>query len=254
MNVNNTSINWVAAFNRLFELINQGGDLYFGGSKFLNVVREVNYSVPSYNQYIEERRNSDKSTSRRDYYYDLVMEQNETDRKALFDNILSIIEPLEPQKVAEIKQIIGTSNAQNLVNRVQIPQELWNSDRLVEYIERMDTSIESANYELTLTLAYTCLEGFYKSFIREKIPAQIGLDELNPMSVQIRNYIKGQLNTNGIAYPEPVITLVSTITNAICNARNDFSDSHSGNRAEKWLAVYLRDNVNSLVRLLLNFM
>lgn len=59
------------------------------------------------------------------------------------------------------------------------------------------------------------------------------------MSVQTRNFLKGQLDANGIAYPEQVLILISTVTNAICNARNDLSDSHSRNRAEKWLAVYL---------------
>jgi len=79
------------------------------------------------------------------------------------------------------------------------------------------------------------------------------LTDLTPMAVQIRNFIKAQLDANGIAYPDQVLTLISTVTNAVCNARNNFSDSHSGNRAEKWVAVYLRDNVNSIVKMLLNF-
>src|SRR5690606_30867114 len=110
----------------------------------------------------------------------------------------------------------------------------------------IDTAINEGNYELALTLAYTCLEGFYKSFIREKIPAQINLNELTPMSVQIRNYLRSELDANNIEYPEQVIILISTVTNAVANARNNFSDSHSGNRAEKWVAIYIRDNVNSI--------
>ena len=74
------------------------------------------------------------------------------------------------------------------------------------------------------------------------------------MAVQIRNFIKAQLDTNGISYPDQTLTLLSTVTNAVCNARNNFSDSHSGNRAEKWLAVYLRDNVNAIAKLLMNFL
>lgn len=73
------------------------------------------------------------------------------------------------------------------------------------------------------------------------------------MSKEIRSFIKQELDSNGTQYPEQVLTLISTVTNAICNARNNFSDSHSGNKAEKWVAVYVRDNVNSIVKLLLSF-
>lgn len=245
-------MNWVAIFNRLFEIINTQGDTYYGGTRFLNTIREVNYGVPNYQTYINRRRDQNKSTSRRDYYFDLFMEQPEQDRLQITISILNTVGHLLPEKTENIRQLLGQVQ-QVKGPQVSIPQDLWNADRLIEYLEGMDNAITEENYEYTLTLAYTCLEGFYKSFIREKIPAQSALTELTPMSVQIRNFIKGQLGTNGIAYPEQVVTLISTVTNAICNARNDFSDSHSGNRAEKWLAVYLRDNVNSIVKMLLNF-
>lgn len=245
-------MDWVAIFNRLFELINTKGDSYYSGTRFLNTIREVNYAVPNYQTYIDQRREQNKSTSRRDYYYDLFMEQPEQDRRQITNSILDTVGHLQPQNTKIIRKLLG-QNQQVQGPQVAIPQDLWNADRLTEYLEKIDKAITEANYEYTLTLAYTCLEGFYKSFIREKIPAQISLTELTPMSFQIRTFIKGQLDTNGIAYPEQVLTLISTITNAICNARNNFSDSHSGNKAEKWLAVFLRDNVNSIVRMLLNF-
>jgi hypothetical protein len=246
-------INWVATFNRLFEIINTPGDSYYGGTRFLDAIREVNYNVPSYKVYIDQKRKKEKSTARRDYYYDLLMEQPDNDRIKIVSNILNSVEHLAPEKVSNIRQLIGEpSHIQG--PQAIVPQNLWNAERLNEYLERLDTSIDEGNYEYTLTLAYTCLEGFYKAFIREKIPTQANLNELNPMSVQIRNYIKAQLDANGIIYPEQTLILISTVTNAIANARNNFSDSHSGNRAEKWVAVYLRDNVNSIVKLILNFM
>jgi hypothetical protein len=245
-------MNWVAIFNRLFEIINTQGDTYYGGTRFLDTVREVNYAVPNYQTYIDQRRAETKSTSRRDYYYDLFMEQPEPDRRQIVNTILDAVGHHQPERTAAIRQLLGQNN-QVQGPQAEIPADLWNADRLIGYLERMDASIDDGNYELTLTLAYTCLEGFYKSFIREKIPAQVALTELTPMAVQIRAYIKTQLDANGIEYPDQVLPLISTVTNAVCNARNSFSDSHSGNRAEKWLAVYLRDNVNSMVKLLLNF-
>ncbi len=247
------NINWVAVFNRIFEIINTQGETYYGGTRFLNTIREINYSLPSYQNFIDQRREQNKSTSRRDYYYDLFIEQNENDRLQIANSILSTVEHFDPVKTAAVRQLIGQ---QNLVQGPQaiIPQDLWNADRLTDYLERMDTSINEGQFELTLTLAYTCLEGFYKSFILDKIPTQTAISELTPMAVLIRNFIKGQLDTNGINYPDQVLTLISTVTNAVCNGRNNFSDSHSGNRAEKWVAVYLRDNVNSVVKMLMNFL
>ncbi|WCM41047.1 hypothetical protein MG290_08745 [Flavobacterium sp. CBA20B-1] len=245
-------MNWIQIFNRLFELINTQGETYFGGTRFLNTIREVNYNVPSYTNYIEQRRADNKSTSRRDYYFDLLMEQPENDRVQIVNSILGVIGHLEPERTATIRDFIEPDN-QIEVSQAVIPANLWNAERLIEYLERIDNAINSRNYELALTLSYTCLEGFYKSFIREKIPTQIHLNELTPMAVQVRNYIKTELDANSIEYPEQVIVLISTITNAVANARNNFSDSHSGNRAEKWTAIYIRDNVNSIVRLILNF-
>tara|TARA_R110000765_G_scaffold11328_1_gene35848 strand:- start:537 stop:1277 length:741 start_codon:yes stop_codon:yes gene_type:complete len=245
-------MNWVQIYNRLFELINIQGDTYYGGTKFLNTIREANYSVPSYINYIEQRRAENKSTSRRDYYFDLIMEQPENDRVQIVNSILDTIGNLEPERTASIRNLIEPVN-QLQVPQAEIPKNLWNADRLIDYLERMDTAINEGNYELALTLAYTCLEGFYKSFIREKIPAQINLNELTPMAVQIRNYLRNELDANNIEYPEQVIILISTVTNAVANARNNFSDSHSSNRAEKWVAIYIRDNVNSIVKMILNF-
>lgn len=242
-------MNWVAIFNRLFEIINTQGDTYFGGTRFLNTIREVNYSVPNYQTYIQQRQEQGKSTSRRDYYFDLFMEQPENDRRQITLNILNAVGHFQPERAETIRQLLGQVQGP----QAAIPQDLWNADRLTEYLEGIDNAITEEKYEYALTLAYTCLEGFYKSFIREKIPTQATLTELTKMAVQIRNFIKSQLDTNGIAYPDQVLTLISTATNAVCNARNNFSDSHSGNRAEKWVAVYLRDNVNSIVKMLLNF-
>lgn len=245
-------MNWIQIYNRLFELINIQGETYFGGTRFLNIIREVNYNVPSYSNYIDQRRAENKSTSRRDYYFDLLMEQPENERIQVVNSILGVIGHLEPERVLAIRDLIEPDN-QLQVSQAVIPADLWNAERLIEYLDRIDNAINAGDYELALTLAYTCLEGFYKSFIREKIPDQIHLNELTPMAVQVRNYIKNELDSNSVDYPEQVIVLISTITNAVANARNNFSDSHSGSRAEKWTAIYIRDNVNSIVRLILNF-
>ena len=245
-------MNWIQIYNRLFEIINIQGNTYYGGTIFLNSIREVNFNVPSYTNYIEQRRAENKSTSRRDYYFDLLMEQPENERLQIVNLILYTVSDAEPEKTVKIRELLVSEN-EIQGTQAHIPVDLWNAERLIEYLERMDSAINDGNYELTLTLGYTCLEGFYKSFIREKIPDQAELNELTPMAVQIRNYLIKELDSNGIEYPDQIIILILTITNAIANARNNFSDSHSGNRAEKWVAIYIRDNVNSIVKMILNF-
>ena len=99
-------MNWVVIFNRLFEIINTEGDTYYSGPKFLDTVREINYGVPSYQTYIDQRKEERKSTSRRDYYFDLFMEQPENDRKQIVTAILDTIGGLEPVKSEAIRQLL----------------------------------------------------------------------------------------------------------------------------------------------------
>ena len=245
-------MNWIIVFNRLFEIINTQGPTYYSGPMFLDVIRETNHNVPPYAAYIQGR--GTQSTSRKDYYYDLLMAQPEADRITIVNRILESIGHHQQERTAALRAILGQGQPQAQGPQAQIPLEVWNAERLRDYLEGLDEAIAKGSYEYTLTLAYTCLEGFYKAYIQAQIPTQVALNELVPMAVQIRNHIKTQLDANSIAYPEPVLVLLSTVTNAVCNARNNFSDSHSGNPAEKWLAVYVRDNVNAIVRMLLHFM
>ncbi|MGM0502862.1 MAG: hypothetical protein ACQERJ_10050, partial [Bacillota bacterium] len=98
-----------------------------------------------------------------------------------------------------------------------------------------------------------CLEGFYKAFIKENIPQKTDLNDLTSMAKEIRKYIENHFDSEGIDYPEQIIILITTITYAIGNSRNQFSDSHFDNEAEIWLAEFCRDCINSVVRLLLKF-
>lgn len=244
-------MNWVVIFNRLFEIINtQNSATYYSGPMFLDVVRETNHSVPPYGVFMEQRGTR---SSRKDYYYEVLMAQPEGDRVTIVNRILDSVGHHQPERTAALRALLPQGQRQAQGPQAQIPADLWNAERLTEYVEGMDAAITAGNYGHTLTLAYTCLEGFYKAYIREEIPAHAALTELTPMAVQIRNHIKAQLDANAIVYPDQVLTLISTVTNAVCNARNNFSDSHSGNPAEKWLAVYVRDNVNAIVRMLLHF-
>lgn len=244
------AINWIKVYNRLFTIINTPGDTYYSGSQFLDLVREVDEDTPSYKQLIDSRNQQGKGTSRKDYYLDVISEHSEAERIGIYNAFIEKLEPIVPEAVHGLKVLleIGVGGPVAV-----IPPEVWNSDRLTSYLEQMDASIVAQNYNHTLTLSYTCLEGFYKAFIRARIPAQVALNELIPMSVEIRNYIRHHLQNSGIPFPEQMVILIATMTNAVANSRNHFGDAHFADESDKWLAEFVRDNVNSLVRLLLKF-
>lgn len=244
------SINWIAAYNRLFEILNTPGETYYSGSRFLDAVREVDPDTPRYSQLIGSLRRQGKSTSRRDYYEELIMNYDEPRRIQIFNTLLDTLESEEPKKVREIRKLISGRIAGP---STRVTQHIWNADKLSEYLENMDTAITCHEYNRAVTLAYTCLEGFYKAFIHKRIPAKTDMMGLVPMAREIKNYLRSSLSPSG-AFPEQIINLIPSITNGIAQSRNRFSESHFDNEAERWLAVFARDCVNSIGRLLLQLM
>lgn len=105
-------MNWIEIYNRLFEVINVQGDAstYFSGPRFINTLKEFNHYHPDYTQYISLRNEQGKSTSRRIFYYDLIMELNESTRIDFINRILEIVEPFEKEKVIQIKMLIKGEN------------------------------------------------------------------------------------------------------------------------------------------------
>lgn len=101
-------MNWIEIYNRLFEVINVQGDAstYFSGPRFINTLKEFNQYHPDYTQYISLRNEHGKSTSRRIFYYDILMELEENIRIDFINRILEMVEPFEKEKVIPIKALI----------------------------------------------------------------------------------------------------------------------------------------------------
>ncbi|UOY04986.1 toll/interleukin-1 receptor domain-containing protein [Muricauda sp. SCSIO 64092] len=101
-------MNWIEIYNRLFEVINVQGDAstYFSGPRFINTLKEFNQYHPDYHQYINLRNEQGKSTSRKIYFYDMIMELDENTRIDFINRILEMVEPFEEEKVKPIKALI----------------------------------------------------------------------------------------------------------------------------------------------------
>ncbi len=243
---------WISAYNRLFNILNRTETpAYHSGSEFIKVVQNFDRGLPDYSLYIEERRRLNKSTSRKDFYWDILRDLEEPIRFQVFRAFIDIVEPHFPSEAQDLRAYIF-SNGQP-VPKAKIPNQQWSSDKLNSMLSRIDNAVDTSNYDYAMTLSYTCLEGLYKSYIRKHVPTSIDVTDLIPLSKIVRDDINSKLSTKG-NYPVQMVTSISTLTSAIANSRNSFSDSHFDKEANKWLATYSRDLVNSIGRLLLHFL
>ena len=240
-------MNWAAVFNRLFELIDSSGTSnYFSGGRYLGKVREFDPYFPTYQQFIEQRRAEGKSTSRKDYYYDIFMSLPELQRREFVNSILNDLDDTVANTVEELRSILVGSIPGPIAT---VPQDSWNAERLQKYLQRVDSCVSAREYERAVSLAYTCLEGFYKAFVVRHIPAAAAETEIIALSKAIKKFLQDTL----AVYPEEAISMITHISHTVDRARNRFSEAHFDEDAAHWLAAFVRDLVNTQIRLLLNF-
>lgn len=245
------SVNWITAYNRLFKIINnRESDTYYSGSAFLQLAQQVDDGIPNYNQFIQMRNQQGLSTSRKDFYWDVINALQEQQKYQLFRLFIEALEPNAKDEIEGIRSVVfGGGSA---VPVTIIPQNLWSSEKLNLSLKEIDNAIDAQQFNRAVTLAYTCLEGLYKAYVRENIPDKTNVTDLIPLSKLVKDHISKQLKDKG-NFPEQIVNSIPTITNAVANSRNGFSESHFDKDANKWLAMFGRDLTNSIGRLLLHF-
>lgn len=241
------AINWIAAYNRLFEIIDSPGEAYFSGPRFIRKVHEVDRYFPNYRQYIDQRVREGESTTRRDYFYDIALGLDEPVRLRVFESILNDVEPHTPEKVGALRALLGGIAPGPTA---AVPDDAWRANRLNAYLSEIDSSISLGSYERAITLSYTCLEGFYKAFLKKNAPDQHHPNEIIALSREVKRSLAAAVG----AYPDEALSMVNHISHTVDRARNRFGEAHFEEEAAKWLAVYIRDLLNTQVRLLLHFM
>lgn len=248
----NSPVNWIAAYNYLFAALNsENKDLYVGGSTFCRMVQQVYPGSPSYQQLLPLRQQQGKSNSRIDFYWDLIQGLPEVLRFQLYRVFISHIEVHDMPAADNIRNIVfGGGYA---VPTTVVPVDLWNSEKLNNSLNDIDHAIDAHHYNRATTLSYTCLEGLYKTYIRKHVPDQAGLTDLMPLCKVVKDDISKKLQAQG-PFPVEIVNALPTLTNAIANSRNSFSESHFGDDSQRWLALFARDLTNSIGRLMLNFM
>lgn len=79
-------INWVREYNKLLVTINKK-ESYFSGGTFINVIREFDPYFHDYGQYMAYRKKEGLSTSRKDYFYDIIMSFKEDVRLEIINRM-----------------------------------------------------------------------------------------------------------------------------------------------------------------------
>lgn len=249
--MNTTFVNWIAAYNRLFLLLDKSGTpTYCSGPNFLRMAQQVEPGVPSYEQLLPLLQSQGKSTSRKSFYWDIIQGLPEPQRFQLYRLFIDSLLPHAQAEVDAIRAIVfGGGQA---VPATIVPMDIWNSEKLNNSLRDIDNAIDAQQYNRATTLAYTCLEGLYKAYVRKNVPARSDLIDLMQLCKVVKDDINAKLKTRG-PYPEQIVAAIQTLTNAVAQSRNGFSESHFADDANRWLAIFARDLTNSAGRLLLHF-
>jgi hypothetical protein len=242
-------IKWNVVLKRLMTLMDQPGEGYFSGSRFIRTVQQFNEDLSNYNQYIQERGRLNKSTTRRDFYSDILMELDEGTRVRAVGQILSELQLVDGNAVAvsEIRTLLGGGT---VGPSAIIPPEVWSANRLNEHLAQIDGAIASGDYGRAVTLSYSSLEGFYGAFVRSTTKRDSYPHEIVALSKEVKAYLKEATKD----YPDEVLNGITQAAHIVDRTRNQFNESHFANEAASWLAIYIRDLVNTQIRLLLHFM
>lgn len=245
-------MDWLAAFSRLFTLLDKSDtEAYHSGPRFIKVVKQFDPGQADYPLFLESRNKKGLSNSRRDFYWDILQGLDESLRYDVYRTFIDIVSPHFPKEADELKQYMFGSG--NPVPQVKVPSDNWNSGKLNETIGKIDNAIYLSQFNHAMTLSYTCLEGLYKAYVHKNMPQSSNVCDLLPLSKLVRDDIEKKLMQTG-SYPDMMVKSISTLTNAIANSRNGFSDSHFDQESSIWLASYSRDLVNSIGRLILHFL
>jgi hypothetical protein len=177
------------------------------------------------------------------------MELDESTRVRAVCTLLDALQGVDGNAVAvsEIRMLLGGGT---IAPSATIPREAWNANRLNEQLAQIDGAIASGDYERAVTLSYSSLEGFYGAFVRAKEKRDSYPHEIIALSREVKDYLKKTIKQ----YPDEVLNGITQAAHAVDKTRNQFSESHFANEATSWLAVYVRDLVNTQIRLLLHFM
>ena len=133
-------INWVRAYNRLWKIIN--GPVYMSGSELLNFVREIDDSLTSYNEYIAIRSRNSLSTSRKDFFWDVIKSLNDENKLDFFNLMIEELNPKNPEGLQNLKALFGNEN--NIIKKKNIPTIEFPNDVYLDVLNTLNEAYRNA--------------------------------------------------------------------------------------------------------------
>lgn len=103
-------INWVREYNKLLIVMNKP-ESYFSGPTFIGIIREFDPYFYDYTQYLEYRNKESLSTSRKDYFYDILMSFKEDIRLEIIKRLFEHAADLEGNSSKPKSSNISTSGS-----------------------------------------------------------------------------------------------------------------------------------------------
>src|SRR5437763_13538011 len=157
------------------------------------MLQQFNEDLSEYTRNIQERQAKRKSTTRRDFYRDILMELDEGTRVRAVAAILEELQAVDGNagQIADVRILLG---AGTIAPSAVIPAEAWNADRLNQQLLLIDSAIASGDYERAVTVSYTSLEGFLEAFIRAKEQRESYPNEIIALSREVKIYLKNATN------------------------------------------------------------
>ena len=239
-------MDWPKIYKQFSQIISLPGETYYHGTKFFDKAREIDLDRSNYEQYLSENQHKRGSPRFEDYFYEILSGFDEKDRLKFVRSVLNDVEDYEPTLVAQLRREMGDVST---IPSPKIGEGIQNAEELSKDIERIDSCINRGDYNAAVTLSYKCLEGFLRAFVTHKVPDYKGKNNIIDLTKEVRDH----LEKNVTKYPAEVAQTLGNTAHAVNGLRNQFSDAHSGERAEEWLAILMRDLVNAEIRHLLHF-
>ena len=131
----------------------------------------------------------------------------------------------------------------------------WNTERLNKDLARIDGAILAGRYNLAMKLAHRSLRQYYRVVINEKdIPTeQMQVENVRQMAVYISKYLLKYFRKYEIPHSERRLMFISLASNVIFMSNMSITESPDDSPADKALATYARENVNSIISYLMKY-
>lgn len=180
------------------------------------------------------------------FYASAILALELPHRVEVFQRCFKDLGSIFPDEISELEQFVETQQQQGYSYLEDRKERV---DKLNRYLKRIDGAINNRRYSLALGLANRCLKEYYRHFLKNTVNYDTkSKDSMNQMAMQIYRYIVKYFKANNIPYSATRLLFITIATNALFLAM-----SSSSYMVDKSVAMYARDNVNSIVRFLLRY-